>query len=146
MHGIAWLADAPDVQQLLASEDYTDLTGVEEIVSYADSIVSTVNPGISIDGSNAENAPRAQTKPHVCNKPYADVKNFNMCSPAYCLKKKKGVQECRFGYPKPLQPTTVIDMEGTSSTPTLLTQRNDCLLNSYNPVQLSAWRANVDMQ
>ena len=32
------------------------------------------------------------------------------------------------------------------STPTLLTQRNDCLLNSYNPVQLSAWRANVDMQ
>ena len=35
-------------------------------------------------------------------------------------------------------------MEG--STPTLLTQRNDCLLNSYNPVQLSAWRANVDMQ
>ena len=35
-------------------------------------------------------------------------------------------------------------MEG--STPTLLTQRNDCLLNSYNPVQLSAWCANVDMQ
>ena len=35
-------------------------------------------------------------------------------------------------------------MEG--GTPTLLTQRNDCLLNSYNPVQLSAWRANVDMQ
>ena len=56
------------------------------------------------------------------------------CSPAYCLKKKKGVQECRFGYPKPLQPVTTIDMEG--STPTLLTQRNDCLLNSYNPVQL----------
>ena len=26
------------------------------------------------------------------------------------------------------------------------TARNDSLLNSYNPVQLSAWRANVDMQ
>ena len=160
VHGIAWFADAPDVQQLLTAEDYADLlTGVEDIVSYADSIVSTINPAISIDGSNAENAPRAQTKPHVCNKPYANVKDINMdlvemiatcqrhtrCSPAYCLKKKKkGVQECRFGYPKPLQPITTINMEG--STPTLLTQRNDCLLNSYNPVQLSAWRANVDMQ
>ena len=160
VHGIAWFAGAPDVQQLLAAEDYADLlTGVEDIVSYADSIVSTINPTISIDGSNAENAPRAQTKPHVCNKPYANVKDINMdlvemiatcqrhtrCSPAYCLKKKKkGVQECRFGYPKPLQPITTINMEG--STPTLLTQRNDCLLNSYNPVQLSAWRANVDMQ
>ena len=126
------------------------------IVSYADSIVSTINPAISIDGSNAENAPRAQTKPHVCNKPYANVKDINMdlvemiatcqrhtrCSPAYCLKKKKGVQECRFGYPKPLQPITTINMEG--STPMLMTQRNDCLINSYNPVQLSAWRANRD--
>ena len=55
MHGIAWFADAPDVQQLLAAEDYADLlTGVEDIVSYADSIVSTINPAISIDGSNAE--------------------------------------------------------------------------------------------
>ena len=62
VHGIAWFADAPDVQQLLAAEDYADLlTGVEDIVSYADSIVSTINPAISIDGSNAENAPRAQT-------------------------------------------------------------------------------------
>ena len=75
----------------------------------------------------------------------ATCQRHTRCSPAYCLKKKKkGVQECRFGYPKPLQPITTINMEG--STPTLLTQRNDCLLNSYNPVQLSAWRANVDMQ
>ena len=47
---VAWFADAPDVQQLLAAEDYADLlTGVEDIVSYADSIVSTINPAISID-------------------------------------------------------------------------------------------------
>jgi len=30
--------------------------------------------------------------------------------------------------------------------PTLATVRNDELVNSYNPVQLSAWRGNVDMQ
>ena len=28
----------------------------------------------------------------------------------------------------------------------LLTARNDGLINSFNPVQLSAWHANVDMQ
>ena len=158
VHGIAWFADAPDVQHLLAAEDYSDLIGgVENVTSYADSIVSTINPAISMDRSNAENAPLPQTKPQVCNKPYSEVEDIKMdlieliatcqrhtlCSPAYCLK-KKGVQECRFGYPKPLQPVPTIYMEG--STPTLLTQRNDCLLNSYNPVQLSAWRANVDMQ
>ena len=154
MHGIAWFADAPNVQHLLAAEDFSDLIGgVENVTSYADSIVSTINPAISLDGSNAENALLPQTKPHVCNKPYSEVEDIKMdlieliatCQrhTAYCLK-KKGVQECRFGYPKPLQPVTTIDMEG--NTPTLLTQRNDCLLNSYNPVHLSAWRANVDMQ
>ena len=67
------------------------------------------------------------------------------CSASYCLKKKKGsIQECRFGYPKPLQPvTTIVTEEGEAS---VLTACNDSLLNSYNTVQLSAWRGNVDMQ
>ena len=30
--------------------------------------------------------------------------------------------------------------------PELLTAQNDGLINSFNPVQLSAWRANVDIQ
>ena len=130
MHGIAWFTDAPDVQQprttLISSG------GVENVTSYADSIVSTINPAISMDGSNAENAPLPQIKPHVCNKPYSEVEDFKMdlieliatcqrytrCSPAYCLKKKKGVQECRFGYPKPLQPVTTINMEYRHSATT----------------------------
>ena len=33
----------------------------------------------------------------------------------------------------------------TDPEPTLLTARNDGIVNSFNPVQLSAWRANVDM-
>ena len=42
-----------------------------------------------------------------------------------------------------LQPETTVV---TEDEPTLLTARNDGMLNSFNPVQLSAWRANVDMQ
>ena len=58
VHGIAWFADAPDVQYLLAAEDYSDLIGgVENVTSYADSIVSTINPAISLDGSNSECSP-----------------------------------------------------------------------------------------
>lgn len=66
------------------------------------------------------------------------------CSPAYCLRKKQGKQQCRFGYPKQLEEkTTVEEVDGELQ---LTTARNDPLINSFNPVQLSAWRANVDMQ
>ena len=100
-----------------------------------------------------------KTKPqHSCNKPYSEVEDFSMdlvdliatcqrhtqCSAAYCLRKKKGKQECRFGYPKPLQQVTTITTE--NGDPSFITARNHCLLNSYNPVQLSGWRTNVDMQ
>ena len=57
---------------------------------------------------------------------------------------RKMATECRFGYPKPLRPETTLLTE--DSDPQLLTMRNDSLVNRYNPVQLSAWRANVDMQ
>ena len=64
---------------LLAAEDYSDLIGgVENVTSYADRIVSTINPAISMDGSYAENAPLPQTKPHVCNKPYSEVEDIKM--------------------------------------------------------------------
>ena len=50
---------------------------------------------------------------------------------------KNGKQVCRFGYPKALQSTTTLE---------LVTARNDPLVNSYNPIQLCFWRANIDMQ
>jgi len=54
------------------------------------------------------------------------------------------VQACRFEYPKALQfNTTVVHEDGTCE---LLTAHNDTLVNSYNPLQLSSWRANVDMK
>lgn len=127
-------------------------------LDYADKIVSTINPAVLPDGSDVDNAPPAQTNPHVCNKPYAAVQNFNQdlidliatcqrhtrCSASYCLRTKNGQQKCRFGYPQPLQPQSCLITE--EDQPKMLTARNDGLINSHNPVQLSAWRANVDMQ
>ena len=129
----------------------------EEITKYADGIVSTINPAVLPDGSNIDEAPAPKTDPHVCNQLYEDVQDFDKdlaalvatcqrhtrCSAAYCLRTLNGHQECRFGYPKPLQPHTDIVME---EEPTILTARNDGMVNSFNPVQLSAWRANIDMQ
>ena len=160
VHGVAWFKNAPDMQKLLSTKDDADfLDAVEEITTYADRLVSTMNPAIAPDGSDADNAPLPRTRPqHACNKPYAEVEDFQMdlidliatcqrhtkCKRDTCLRKKKGKLECRFDYPKDLQPvTTIVTKDGE---PTLLTQRNDSLLNNYNPVQLSAWRGNCDMQ
>ena len=154
--GLAWLPNAPDVEQLLSSPDTTD-TVKAEITRYADGIVSTCNPAVLPDGSNLDDAPAPKTDPHVCNQQYGNIQDFDKdlsdlvatcqrhtrCSATYCLRTRNGRQECRFGYPKPLQPHTAIVLE---DEPTLLTTRNDGMVNSFNPVQLSAWRANVDMQ
>jgi len=52
-----------------------------------------------------------------------------------------------FPLPKPLQPETVIvQTEEDNHESVLITARNDRLINSYNPIQLSAWRESVDMQ
>ena len=57
---------------------------------------------------------------------------------------KNGKQVCRFGYPKALQSTTTLNIQDDKIE--LVTARNDPLVNSYNPIQLCSWRANVDMQ
>ncbi len=104
VHGVAWFREAPDVEKLLSTKDDAEfLDAVEKIISYADNLVSTVNPAISPDASDAHNAPLPKIKPHVCNKWYADVDDLHIdlveliatcqrhtrCSTAYCLKKKR---------------------------------------------------------
>ena len=120
VHGLAWLPGAPDVETLLSTSDDTELQAAkEEITRYADNLISTFNPAVLPDGSNLDDAPRPKTDPHVCNIPYTDVTDFDQdladlvaifqrhtrCSAAYCLRSKNGRQQCRFGYPKPLQAT-----------------------------------------
>lgn len=43
-----------------------------------------------------------------------------------------------------LQAETIITIENEQHE--ILIARNDTLINSYKPIQLSAWRANVDMK
>ena len=54
------------------------------------------------------------------------------------------MQTCHFGYPSPYNLTLLLSQVRIDRE--VLTAHNDGLINSFNPVQLSAWRANVDMQ
>ena len=157
IHGIAWLQDAPDVQNVMMTND---LSVKEQLITYIDCKVCTINPAVLRDGSNVSDAPPPKINPHICNKRFSEVEDYQQdlndliatcqrhtrCSAAYCLRTKNGVQKCRFDYPKPLQPETTIITDEESNEPTLITARNDGLINSYNPHQLLAWRGNVDMQ
>ena len=75
VHGLAWLSGAPDVEQIVASADGAD-TAKEELIRYVDKIVTTLNPAILPDGSNADDATPPKTNPHICNKPYAAIEDF----------------------------------------------------------------------
>ena len=128
-------------------------------MQHVNSVVTTINPAILPDGSNISEAPCAQIDPHICNKAYKDIVDFDedlaqlvatcqrhtRCSSAYCLRESNGKQQCRFGYPKDIQLETNLELAEDGEIK-LTTARNDPLMNSYNPLQLSAWRANVDMQ
>lgn len=70
---VAWIAGAPDVQSL-ASADVPQATRVH-IIKYIDSIVCTT---IDDDEHNFAKAPRPQTSPHICNKPYSEVQDLDM--------------------------------------------------------------------
>ena len=99
VHGLAWLPNAPDVEQLLSSPDTSD-AAKEEIATFADSIVTTYNPAVLPDGSNVDDAPSPKTDPHVCNLVYGDIQDLDKdlvdlvatcqrhtrCSAAYCLR------------------------------------------------------------
>ena len=105
VHGLAWLPGTPDVERLL--DDPSDAL-MQEIIKHADYLVSTTNPAVLPDGSNITDAPAPKTDPHVCNKAYGDIQDFDedladlvstcqrhtRCSASYCLRTKHGKQEC----------------------------------------------------
>ena len=145
VHGLVCLSGAPDVEQIVASAGGSD-AAKDVLIKYVDRTVTTLNPAILPDGSNADDAPPPKTNPHICSKPYDKIEDFDQdladlfatcqrhtrCLAAYCLCTHNGQQKCRFGYPKPLQPeTTLVIKDGE---PELLTAQNDGLVNSFSPV------------
>ena len=74
VHGLAWLPGTPDVEPLC---EVSDDTLKEEIVKHADHLVSTINPAVLPDGSNISDAPAPKTDPHICNKVYGDIQDFD---------------------------------------------------------------------
>ena len=77
VHGLAWLPDAPNVEQVLASSATGTDAAKEALIQHVDRIVSTTNPAVLPDGSNLDDAPSPKTNPHICNLPYAEVEDFN---------------------------------------------------------------------
>ena len=128
------------MEQLLSSPDDLSDAVKKQLTKYADSLVSTCNPSVLPDGSNIADAPTPKNDPHICNKVYGAIQDIDqdladlvatcqhhtLCSAAYSLRTRNGRQECRFGYPKPLQLQTDIVIE---EEPTILTARNDGMVN-----------------
>uniref|UniRef100_A0A1X7TE40 Helitron helicase-like domain-containing protein n=1 Tax=Amphimedon queenslandica TaxID=400682 RepID=A0A1X7TE40_AMPQE len=158
VHGLAWLPNALNVEHLLSSQPDLVESTKQQIIEYADNIISTINPAVLPDGSNFSDAPPPTVDPHICNKPYSEVTDFEedltdliatcqqhtCCSESYCFRTRNGKQEFRFGFPKNLKAQTTINI--TEEEPVILTACNDGMLNSFNPIQITSWHANVDMQ
>lgn len=75
------------------------------------------------------------------------VQRHTKCT-SYCLRRPKGSPKdaplvCRFKYPKEIQESSTVARDECGFVQ-FLTQRNDELLNLYNPLFILGWRANVD--
>lgn len=114
IHGLAWLPNAPDVQQILALPGIQN-TSREDLIKFIDSLISTCNPTVLSDVSDLNSAPPPKVNPHICSLPYLEVEDrqqdlidlvatcqrHTWCSTSYCLHKNHQ-QVCCFGYPKPI--------------------------------------------
>ena len=154
VHGLACFPGAPDVQQLLGSPGDCAVSAQKAIIQYMDRIVSTINPVVLPDGTNADTATPPRTNPYICNQSYSEITDFSQnladliaacqhhtrCSVTYYLHTDGGVQACCFGYPNPLKPKTTLVMKNNVE-PVVLTAHSDSL-----PVQMSVGHINMDMQ
>lgn len=81
VHGVAWLPNAPDVEQLLKDSVNAEALK-QDIIQYANRVVSTINPAVAPDGSDVDSAPLPVTQPHICNKSYLEVQTAKKTYPS----------------------------------------------------------------
>ncbi len=55
MHGLAWLPNAPNIDHRLSFPETSERVK-QEIIYYADTLISTMNRGVLLDGSNVNDA------------------------------------------------------------------------------------------
>lgn len=60
VHGVAWLPNPLDIEQLLKSTDSIESIK-EEIIQYAYKVVTTIKPAVAPDDSNVDDAPPSHT-------------------------------------------------------------------------------------
>jgi len=69
------------------------------------------------------------------------------CSESYCLRAKKGSNEakqCRFYFPRRLRVQAAVTKDQNPKHWTFCPERNDKILNNYNPATTIGWMANTD--
>uniref|UniRef100_A0A1X7SY52 Uncharacterized protein n=1 Tax=Amphimedon queenslandica TaxID=400682 RepID=A0A1X7SY52_AMPQE len=158
IHALAWLPNAPNVENLLTSSPDLVESTKQEIIEYTDKTISAINSALLPDGSYVTDSPPAKVDPHISKKSFSQVSDFEenlidviatcqshtRCLESHCLRTRYGKQECWFEFPKDFQAQTTINI--TEEEPVILTAHNDGMLHSFNPIPVTYWHANVDMQ
>ena len=148
VHGLIWSRTAPSADTI----DDALPESTESFVRFWRDHMSAFNPGPQLPPAPKHPASLARVDLLYTFKALAELLNrvqrHTVCTDAYCLRRPKGSNAdtpkiCRFRYPKPFVPTAQLVRSGRSFE--FRAQRNDTLLNEYNPTMICGWRANMDI-
>ncbi|KAK3923180.1 ATP-dependent DNA helicase [Frankliniella fusca] len=147
VHGLFWFEDAPkNVEKLLNGTEEEKLS----VKTYFEQLISAVNPNINVE----------MPEKHPCEVRYGEVEDFESdisqlllkvqrhtkCTPGYCLRmNKKKETVCRFHFPFDITEAAELKLNEKTGNYDFIPERNDSLLNKYNPFIISTWRANIDI-
>ncbi|KAK3911536.1 ATP-dependent DNA helicase [Frankliniella fusca] len=147
VHGLFWLEGAPkNVERLLNGSEEEKLF----VKTYFQGLISAINPNSNVD----------MPEKHPCEVRYGEVQDFETdisqllkkvqrhtrCSPGYCLRLNKQKETvCRFRFPFDITEAAELILNEKSGNYDFVPERNDPLLNKYNPFIIATWRANMDI-
>ena len=166
VHGFLWLKDAPDpddidwnltknhIELLPADQD----AKMKEFTQYWHRHITATDPFLYQD----KNIPLIGQHPCAMNQ--AEVQNTKElsqmlqwvqqhveCQEGYCLVKRRvpghdtPVESCCFDYPLPCTATARIGVDSKQWV-CFEPQHNDPQMNSYNPLLIMIWQANIDLK
>ncbi|KAK3911829.1 ATP-dependent DNA helicase [Frankliniella fusca] len=141
LHGLIWLADSPDINEVDESKQ-------AEIIKYFNNLVSCNNPDPNVTIDTIHPCQKRLMEVGDLDNDYAQLVNcvqrHTKCRKGYCLKEKNGVVKCRFKFPADLETESRLEMDG-NIIKDLVYERNDPFVNRHNRWLLQTWRANTDI-